>query len=131
MTAMVWLAIAAVFAAGCGSPSETFAPYPIETGTLPADVLCVGVEVDQLLIGADTNDAGAIWGEPASGPGGRRMVLVWPLGFSARRGADGVQILDRSGRVVVTQGGVLRQAQLCQLDGDKWAFVSSGDAPGE
>lgn len=131
MTAAAWLAAAAVLVAGCGTPSETFTPYPIETVALPADVPCVGVEVDQLLIGTDDNDGGAIWGEPASGPGGRRMVLVWPPGFSARRAADGVQVLDPSGRVVVAQGGVLRHAQLCQLEGGRWAYMSSGDSSGE
>jgi hypothetical protein len=122
----VWLVIGALVAAGCGTVSESFTPYPIETRALPAEVPCVGVEVEQLLIGTAMNDSGPIWGEPASGPGGLRMILVWPPGFAARRGTDGVQILDPSGRVLVAQGGVLRNAQLCQLEGDKWAYVSSG-----
>jgi hypothetical protein len=85
---------------------------------------CAGVEVDSLVIGASVDDRGPIWGESVTGPGGNRMTLVWPQGFSARLVEGTVQVLDPAGRVVANQGDTIESVEVCRLADGKWAIVA-------
>jgi hypothetical protein len=74
-----------------------------------------------MVIGADTDVHGPIWGMPATDPGGNRMLLVWPQGFTARINEPTLQIIDPGGRVVAGQGSLLKQVQICALPAGKYA----------
>jgi type IV pilus biogenesis protein CpaD/CtpE len=102
--------ILAVLVAGCAS-----APIgPVTLRTQPPSTVCEAARV-----------AGVLVADPAYGlaykeKSGTRGV-VWPNGYSARRGQDGVVVLiDPSGRVIAREGDAIQS--MGNWHGDNIAF---------
>ena len=78
---------------------------------------CAGVGDSVPLVTDDTEAGGACWllhqtvdvvAEPTSGTPvvkGSNASLQWPRGYTAHRAGTEVQVLDESGRLVLTTGG--------------------------
>jgi hypothetical protein len=113
------LTIAAATIGGCAAVPSTatpsYEPYPIAIAP-PDNRPCAGVSIPKLVIGVDSADKGNIWGISATGPGHEQFDLLWPTGFTARKGPNGVEVLEPSGKVAVSEGGSVTDAQVCQLD---------------
>jgi hypothetical protein len=97
------------------TPEPSYEAYRIDTGSL-GDTPCAGTEIEKLVIGVDSADNGRIWGVSATGSGDKRWTIVWPLGFTGRKGPDGVEVLDRTGKVIAREGMAVQRAQVCPLD---------------
>jgi hypothetical protein len=56
------------------------------------------------LLTADPVNGTRIADESTGGPGAPVVAVMWPPGFTARRSGGEVEVLDRSGGVIVTTG---------------------------
>lgn len=119
--AFLLLSIAALTLSGCRAVTSptTDQSYPLETGSVDPTTTCAGFEIPKLVIGVDADVDGRIWGMTPTASGDRRWTLVWPIGFSARRGSAGVEVLDPQGRIAASEGDAISRAQVCPLAGDR------------
>lgn len=101
------LALAVVLAAGCSHSSETTAPCA--SGPCPVALLtsqhpsrssdgCILLEVRGVLVEHRVSGLGV-----RKSSGVVRSVM-WPFGWSARRDAEGIALVNRAGQVVARTG---------------------------
>ena len=92
---VLFLVLLAAVLASCAAPAKV-GPIPINTGA-PSNV-CAAAAVGGVLVYDSTYGLGFKGSDHV-------RVVVWPYGFSARRGQDGVVVLiDPSGRTVAREG---------------------------
>jgi hypothetical protein len=86
---------------GCGSAPTPIASSSPKLPTVPsADVACAGIGLEHTTLAGDRSDPRLAW---LVQPGGKRLDVVWPPGFSARF-VPTLEILDASGNVVFRAG---------------------------
>jgi hypothetical protein len=85
---------------GCGS-SATPTPIGPKLPTVPsADSACAGIGLMNTTLAGDASDPRLAW---LVQPGGKRLDVVWPPGFTARF-VPTLQILDADSNVVFRAG---------------------------